>query len=66
MWLYHRTLLPADLYIAPVEIIVYGDKAALITYSDTTMATLITSPLIAEALRQLLIGYSALIQLHNK
>ncbi|MGB4761860.1 MAG: helix-turn-helix domain-containing protein [Candidatus Saccharimonas sp.] len=61
-WLYHRTLLPTDLYIAPVEIIVYGDKAALITYGDTTMATLITSPLISEALRQLLIGFTALIQ----
>ncbi len=60
-WLYHRTLLPPDLYIAPVEIFVYGDKAALITYGDTTMATLITSPLIAEALRQLLKGFTELL-----
>ena len=51
--LFHRTILP-DTYSAPVEIDVYGNKIALITYGDTQMATIITSPPIAEAMRQLL------------
>lgn len=51
--LFHRTILPSN-YTAPVEIDVYGHKVALIAYGDTQMATVITSPPIAEAMRQLL------------
>ena len=43
-----------DAYDAPVEIQVYGDKVALIAYGETAMATIITSPAIAEAMRQVL------------
>lgn len=51
--LFHRTILPSD-YTAPVELDIYGHKVALIAYGDTQMATIITSPPIAEAMRQLL------------
>lgn len=51
---YHRTWIPADDYTAPVEIQVYGDKVALISFGETIMATIITSPAIAEAMRQIL------------
>lgn len=53
--LFHRTMLPTEAYTAPVEIDVYDDKVALIAYGETQMATVITSPLIAEAMRQLFI-----------
>lgn len=51
--LFHRTILPSDTYTAPVEIDVYGNKVALIAFGETQMATVITSPLVAEAIRQL-------------
>lgn len=50
--LFHRTMLPLAAYTAPVEIDVYGNKVALIAYGDTQMVTIIDSPLIAEAMRQ--------------
>lgn len=43
-----------DDYDAPVEIQVYGDKVALIAYGNTIMSTIITSPPIAEAMRQII------------
>lgn len=52
--LFHRTFLPNNCYTAPVEIDIYGHKAAFIAYGDTQMATVIDSPPIAEAMRQLL------------
>jgi len=52
--LFHRTLMPVDTYTAPVEIDVYGNKVALIAFGETQMATIIDSPPIAEAMRQIL------------
>lgn len=52
--LFHRTFLPDNSYTAPVEIDIYGNKVALIAYGDTQMAIVITSPLVAEAMRQVL------------
>ena len=52
--LFHRTWMPEEDYTAPVEIQAYGDKVALIAFGDTQMATIITSPVIAEAIRQIL------------
>lgn len=52
--LFHRTFLPDNSYTAPVEIDVYGNKVALIAYGETQMATILTSPPIAEAMRQVL------------
>lgn len=51
--LFHRTMIAPDAYTAPVEIDIYGHKVALIAYGETQMATIITSPPIAEAMRQL-------------
>lgn len=52
--LFHRIWMDKEDYTAPVAIQVYGDKAALISFGETVMATIITSPVIAEALRQVL------------
>lgn len=51
---YHRTWMPEEDYTAPVTIQAYGDKVALISFGETQMATIITSPVIAEAMRQIL------------
>ena len=53
-WNFERVWMPRDAYSAPTEIQVYGDKVALIAYGETQMATIITSPAIAEAMRQIL------------
>ena len=50
----HRVWMPEEDYTAPVEIQAYGDKVALIAFGETQMATIITSPVIAEAMRQML------------
>lgn len=52
--LFHRIWMPEDDYTSPVAIQVYGDKVALISFGETQMATVITSPTIAEAMRQIL------------
>ncbi len=52
---YHRTFIDSDIYTAPVEIDVYGDKVAFIAFGDTQMATILNSPAIAEAVRQIII-----------
>jgi sugar-specific transcriptional regulator TrmB len=52
---FHRVWMPVDAYTAPAEIQVYGDKVAIIAYGETQMATIITSPIIAESLRQVII-----------
>ncbi len=52
-FLYHRTFMPKNAYTAPVEVDIYGHKVAFIAFGDTQMATIIDSPLIAEAMRQL-------------
>ena len=45
--------MPESAYTAPVEVDIYGHKVAFIAFGDTQMATIIDSPLIAEAMRQL-------------
>lgn len=52
--LFHRTVLPKDAYTAPVEIDIYGNKTAFISFGETQMATIIDSPAIAESMRQLM------------
>ena len=51
---FHRTWMPESDYTAPVEIQAYGDKVAIISFGETQMATIIISPVIAEAMRQIL------------
>ncbi len=52
--LFHRTFLPDGAYTAPVEVDVYGNKVAFISFGETQMATIIESPAIAEAMRQIM------------
>jgi len=49
-----RTILPKGYYTGAAEIDVYGSKVAFISFGDTQMATIIDSPPIAEAMRQVL------------
>jgi sugar-specific transcriptional regulator TrmB len=51
--LWYSTFYPQNAYLAPVEIDIYGNKIALIAFGETQMATVIESPLIAEAMRQI-------------
>jgi sugar-specific transcriptional regulator TrmB len=44
---------PRDAYTAPVEIAVYGDKVSIISFGDETVGTILESPQIAHALRDL-------------
>lgn len=52
-WLLDRTLVPEAAYSAPVEIDIFGDTVAFIDFQNDAMSTMITSPNIAEAMRQL-------------
>ncbi|MCQ2571196.1 MAG: hypothetical protein MJ154_03040 [Candidatus Saccharibacteria bacterium] len=51
---FHRTWMPENAYESPVEIDVYGDKVAFISFGESMMATIITSPAIAESIRWIL------------
>ena len=53
-WNFERTWMPKDDYTAPAEVWVYGDKVAICTYGETQISTIIASPAIAEAMRQIL------------
>ena len=58
--LFNRIFIPESYYDAPVEINVFGDKLALTSYGETQMTTIIDSPPVAEAMRQIMkimIGY---------
>lgn len=52
-WLLNRTLVPGEMYSAPVEIDIFGDTVAFVDFDSDGMSTMITSPNIAEAMRQL-------------
>ena len=52
-WLLTRTLLPPSEYDSPVEIDIFGDNVAFINYSKNGMSTIIESPEIADAMRQM-------------
>ena len=47
-----RTVLPGSEYDSPVEIDIFGDNVAFINYEKNGMSTLIESPEIADAMRQ--------------
>lgn len=51
---FNRIFMPADAYTGKVEIDVYGNKVAMIAFGETEMATVISSPAIAEAMRQII------------
>ena len=48
-----RTLLPPHEYDSPIEIDIFGDNVAFINYEKDGMSTLIESPEIADAMRQI-------------
>ena len=50
-----RVPMPEEDYTAPVTIMAYGKKVALVSYGETEMSTIITSPAIAEAMKQIII-----------
>ncbi len=50
---FERTMMPEDAYQSPVEIMIYGKKVALVSYGEAEIATVITSPLIAAAFREI-------------
>lgn len=52
-YLFERTMMPLDAYESPVEILIYGKKVALISYGEAEIVTIITSPLIAAAFREI-------------
>lgn len=52
-YLFERTMMPMDAYESPVEIMIYGKKVALIAYGETETITVITSPLIAAAMKEI-------------
>lgn len=52
-YLFERTMMPEDAYKSPVEIMIYGKKVALISYGEAEIVTIITSPLIAAAFREI-------------
>lgn len=51
-YLLTRTLLPPNEYDSPIEIDIFGDNVAFINYEKNGMSTLIESPEIADAMRQ--------------
>lgn len=53
-----RTWLPEESYTASVEVDVYGDKTAFLSYGEDVMGVIIQSPTIATAMKQLLLGLS--------
>ena len=53
-WLMDRTWIPADLYDEPVEINIFGDKTAFISFGEELFATVIDSPQIARALKRII------------
>ena len=51
---FNRVFMPTDAYTGKVEIDIYGNKVAMIAFGETEMATVISSPAIADAMRQIL------------
>jgi len=51
--LFTRQWVPLDFYSAPVEINIYGDKVALLSYAKEIVGLIIESPQISLALRQI-------------
>ncbi len=47
------TFVPPEAYSAPVEISVYGSKVAITSFGEEAIGTLIESPQIAQAMRQI-------------
>jgi len=55
-----RTILPDNVYNEPVEISVYGDKVAMVSFGNETIGIVMQSPLISAAMRTLLTLFASL------
>ena len=53
--LFDRITMPRDAYTAPVTIMVYGRKIALVAYGEEEMSMIISSKALAESVRQMII-----------
>lgn len=53
--LFDRITMPRDAYTAPVTIMVYGRKVALVAYGEEEMSTIIISKALAESIRQMIL-----------
>ncbi len=64
------TWVPAEAYTAPVEIFTYGTTTSITSFGEEAVATLIESPQIADAMRQIFalakVGAKQLDKKHNK
>lgn len=54
--LFHRVMTPIDAYQSPVQIEIYGDKVAFIDYSAGGTSTIITSPAISTAMKEMFVA----------
>lgn len=61
-----RTYLPPGEYDSPVEIDIFGDNVAFINYAKDGMSTLIESPEIADAMRQMFLFAQKYIRIATK
>ena len=52
-WLMERTWVSTDIYSEPVEIDIYGDKVAFMSFGNEAIGVIIESPQIAESMRKL-------------
>jgi HTH-type transcriptional regulator, sugar sensing transcriptional regulator len=52
-FLFDRTWVPINLYNSPVEINIYGNKVAILSYAKELVGIIIESPQIAESMKQL-------------
>ena len=50
---FERTMFPPEAYTGSVSIMLYGDKIAMIDYGETAVSTIITSPALADCMRQI-------------
>ena len=52
-WKFTRTIIPTTDYSSPVEVNIYGDKVAFISYRHEMVGFMIESPQIAQAMREI-------------
>ncbi len=65
-YLFERTMMPLDAYESPVEIMIYGKKVAMISYGEEEIVTLITSPMIAAAFKEIFLMLQAYWREHYR
>ncbi|MEI6864051.1 MAG: helix-turn-helix domain-containing protein [Candidatus Adlerbacteria bacterium] len=54
-WKFSRTIVPVSAYGSPVEVNIYGDKVAFVSYKHEMVGFVIESPQIAQAMREIFV-----------